>query len=60
MYSWSDSIDPATIPDAILKSERARRNQAKRATFGGGRPRAERCACGKMTVAMAKKRNHQC
>jgi hypothetical protein len=32
------TIDPATIPDDVLKSERARRNSAKRSTFAGGSP----------------------
>ncbi len=61
MRSWSDSIDPATIPDEVLKSERAKRNSAKRETFGGGRPRSTaRCPCGKMTRTRATQRNHVC
>lgn len=34
---WSPRIDPSTIPDAILKLERARRNAGKRITMSGGR-----------------------
>jgi len=30
------SIDPRTIPDSVLKSEWARRANAKRSTFGAG------------------------
>ena len=57
---WFDTIDPSTIPDDVLKSERARRNVAKRKTFGGGRPRKPRCACGLYTRGVAKKRHHVC
>jgi len=61
LRSWNDSIDPATIPDAVLKSEVGRRNQAKRSTFGGGRPRtADRCPCGVMTISRAIRRKHIC
>jgi hypothetical protein len=51
MKSWNSDIDPATIPDEILKSERARRNAAKRTTYTGGiywkrhNPRTSRCRC---------------
>lgn len=63
MRPWSNSIDPATIPEDILRSEWARRNSGKRKTFGAGpgRPRiAPRCACGTMTLSRAKKRKHLC
>ena len=53
MKCWSEDIDPATIPDGVLKSERARRNAAKRTSYSGGvywkrhnpdtRCRCERC-----------------
>ena len=61
MRKWTADIDPATIPDEVLKSERARRNSLRRQTYGGGRPPArDRCPCGLMTRARAKQRNHQC
>ncbi len=34
---WSSDIDAATIPDAVLASERARRNSARRTVRTGGR-----------------------
>lgn len=34
MRQWSNSIDPASIPDDVLTSEWARRQAAKRRTFG--------------------------
>ena len=51
MKSWTPNIDPATIPDDVLKSERARRNAAKRASYSGGiywkqhNPETSRCRC---------------
>lgn len=54
---------PHCIPDGVLKSERARRNSAKRTTFGtgGGRPRfPDRCPCGEMTRKRAGQRGHVC
>jgi hypothetical protein len=36
MKPWTDNIDPTTIPDDVLKSERARRNSALRTTHSGG------------------------
>ena len=33
---WRPTIDPATIPDAVLRSEWGRRTQAKRKSFGAG------------------------
>jgi len=48
---WSEDIDPATIPDGVLKSERARRNAAKRTSYSGGvywkrhNPDTSRCRC---------------
>lgn len=63
MRSWSDTIDPATIPDAVLHSESARRRAAKRKTYGAGtgRPRStDLCACGEMTRERATARRHTC
>ena len=51
MRSWAASIDPATIPDDVLKSERARRNAVKRTSYSGGiywkrhNPDTLRCRC---------------
>jgi hypothetical protein len=33
---WGPDIDPATIPDEVIKTERGRRNAAKRKTYSGG------------------------
>lgn len=33
---WTDKIDPATIPDAVIVSENARRNARKRKSYSGG------------------------
>jgi hypothetical protein len=60
MRSWSDAIDPSTIPDSVIASENARRNAAKRTTFAGGRPPKPRCHCGAYTQDAAKKRGHAC
>jgi len=49
--SWTANIDPATIPDDVLKSERARRNAVKRTSYSGGiywkrhNPDTLRCRC---------------
>jgi hypothetical protein len=59
---WSDDIDPATIPDDVLKSERARRNNALRRTRGGGvvwsehNPDTKRCRCVKCNEKRERKR----
>jgi hypothetical protein len=37
MKAWTDNIDPQTIPDDVLRSERARRNSLLRTTKTGGR-----------------------
>ncbi len=60
MRSWSDTINPATIPDGVLKTERARRNAGRRKTHGGGRPRKPRCRCGRYTLDAAVKAGHTC
>jgi hypothetical protein len=36
LLPWHDGIDPATIPDEILKTERGRRNALKRHSYKGG------------------------
>ena len=36
MNQWTEDIDPSTIPDEVLKSERGRRNGLKRETYTGG------------------------
>lgn len=33
---WSDSIDLSTVPDDVFTSEWARRQSAKRQTYGAG------------------------
>ena len=35
MKTWTDDIDPCTIPDSVLKSERARRNAGRRKRKAG-------------------------
>jgi hypothetical protein len=51
MKKWSASIDPSTIPDDVIKSENARRNAKKRASYTGGivwrshNPKAKGCRC---------------
>ena len=51
MRSWTAEIDPTTIPDDVLKSERARRNALKRESYTGGifwkrhNPGTARCRC---------------
>jgi len=52
LKQWTDNIDPATIPDQVLKSERARRNNALRTgKYTGGKywkehnPDTPRCRC---------------
>jgi len=48
---WTDNIDPSTIPDEVLKSERGRRNGLKRESYTGGvywkkhNPTTPRCRC---------------
>ncbi len=62
LRAWSDNIDPATIPDEVLKRERARRNAALRtAEQLGGRPASqERCPCGQNALTRAQARNFDC
>src|SRR5215471_21481715 len=48
---WTPDIDPATIPDEVLKSERGRRNAGRRQSYTGGvvwarhNPRLENSGC---------------
>lgn len=49
---YTDDIDPSTIPDRVLASERGRRNAAKRIARRGGRPIT--CSCG--TCPICKRR----
>lgn len=42
----------STIPEDALRSEVARRNNARRSTFGGGRPVT--CGCGKCKMCRAR------
>jgi hypothetical protein len=61
---WTENIDPKTIPDEVLYSERGRRNNALRKVHSGGKdgrpPDTSRCPCGEMTRDRAQKRNHKC
>lgn len=60
---WRDSIDPATIPDDVLKAELARRNAAKRRTFGAGsgRPKIMRqCPICQAEMSATELRRHRC
>ena len=36
LVPWNERIDPATIPDDVLASERGKRNAAKRQNVSGG------------------------
>jgi hypothetical protein len=63
MRQWSDSIDPASIPDAVLTSEWARRNAAKRRTYGAGsgRPKIMRpCPTCGVEFSASDLRRHRC
>jgi hypothetical protein len=61
LRGWTDDIDPATIPDAVLWVEVGRRNSAKRKRHAGGRPRSQDlCPCGRMTPSRARLRRHVC
>lgn len=59
-----EPIDPAAIPDATLRAERARRNQAKRVTPtpGTGRPpKPTACPrCGQLQPSASAARRHKC
>jgi hypothetical protein len=60
MRKWSDTIDPATIPDEVIISERGRRNSLKRKTYGGGRPPVIRqCPWCAQSLSARELRNHE-
>jgi len=56
MKPWTDDIDPGTIPDHVLVSERARRNARKRKSYTGGilwkqhSATARACRCAQCTA----------
>jgi hypothetical protein len=60
MKDWTDNIDPATIPDEVIMTERAKRNAAKRTSYSGGvvwghhNPDTKRCRCAKCTTKRAE------
>ena len=60
---WTDDIDPATIPDEVLKAERARRNALRRASYTGGiywkrhNPDTPRCRCEQCMAARSRARS---
>jgi hypothetical protein len=56
MKTWLPTIDPATIPDDVLRSERAKRNSAMRQTRSGGRNggRPPSCDCGACALCLAR------
>jgi hypothetical protein len=61
MRKWSDTFDMSSVPDNVLKSEWARRNNARRIKPKGGRPKsADRCPCRKYTIHTAQVRRHKC
>jgi hypothetical protein len=57
---WTDKIDPATIPDAVIASENARRNARKRQSYTGGAVWAKHngkvtnCRCKRCNARRAK------
>lgn len=63
MIPWNDSIDPSTIPDSVLRSERARRNSALRKVHSGGksgRPKKlQACPYCMLQLGSTEMRKHQ-
>ena len=59
---WHGGIDPKTIPDAVIRSERARRNSGWRKAPSGGRvwghhvAGCSRCRCVSCDVARQQKK----
>lgn len=59
---WTDSIDPATIPDAVITSENARRNARKRKSYTCGlewakhNPNVANCRCKRCNARRASLR----
>ena len=53
LRQWTDDIDPASIPDEVIMSERGKRNARKRETYTGGiywvnhNPDVNNCRCHK-------------
>ena len=58
MRAWSDSIDPKTIPDEVLRAERGRRNSLRRVNPSGGRNggRPLSCECGACETCERRRR----
>ena len=62
MRPWTDDIDPATIPDAVIISENGRRNARKRKTYTGGvvwakhNPEVNNCRCQRCNARRAKQK----
>lgn len=55
MKAWTSNIDPATIPDDVILSERARRNNARIVNRAGGRNGGRpQCACGACKACKAR------
>jgi len=60
MRGWSESFDMSTVPDDVLRSEWARRNARKRASYTGGivwknhNPRVPGCRCVQCMVRREK------
>lgn len=60
LVPWTDDIDPATIPDAVIVRENARRNARKRRTYTGGatwakhNPQVAYCRCKRCNARRAK------
>lgn len=55
LTGYSERWDLTTIPDDKLKSEKARRNSAKRKTHSGGRNgRPLKCECGKCETCLRR------
>jgi hypothetical protein len=60
--SWTNQIDPSTIPDEVIASERGKRNNAKRKTYGGclvwgkHNPDVKYCRCERCNARRAEKK----
>ena len=59
---WTDQIDPATIPDAVIASENAKRNARKRRSYTGGavwaahNPNVSNCRCKRCNARRKKEK----
>lgn len=64
LRSWTDDINPATIPDAVIASENARRNARKRKSYTGGiewarhNPKVKNCRCKRCNERRARNPLH--